>query len=91
MVKYLKKKKIHKLAQVLGYSVPALKKCSYRYYRGSEWLTFPAEQDDEYYEFYVCKSYMSIELYRDEIFSKSVLSNRFINSVDLKELLENVS
>lgn len=42
-INYLKKTKLHKIAQYLGFDVPALKHCRYRGGRGSggsEWLSF---------------------------------------------------
>ncbi len=40
MADYLKKTKMRKLGIVLGFDVPVMKKCSYKFCRGSEWLSY---------------------------------------------------
>ena len=63
-VNYLKKTKMHKLACELRDDVPMLKDCEYKFYRGSEWLKWYADEecDDGYiqWELYVCKTYCSL-------------------------------
>lgn len=39
-VSYMKKKKMYAYAQELGYQMPRLCECTYRFYRGWEWLSF---------------------------------------------------
>lgn len=62
MAKYLKKKKIYKLVQSMGYPVPALGCCTYKFHRGSEWFVFDSMEKEDYcYSFFFCESYMSVE------------------------------
>lgn len=78
MVVYLKKTKIRNILLDLGYTVPALKDCTYRFYRGSEWLKFFVSVSDDgqeiYYNVYVSGSYMSIELCSFDPYKNSVTS-----------------
>lgn len=41
-MEYLKKSKMHKVAKDLlnGVELPEIKRCSYEFYKGSEWLKF---------------------------------------------------
>ena len=91
MANYLKKSKIHELAKSMGYSVPALRECSYKFNHGSEWFTFPAEQDDEYYKFYVSSSYMSVEKVLDTVFQEKVIERKLYCGDKFKEILLKVS
>jgi len=86
MVQYLKKTKIRSILLGLGVPVLALKDCSYRFYRGSEWLRF----DD--YEVYVTGSYMSINrLFYDELEDKYyTLERRVISGKNFTALVGNV-
>lgn len=60
MVSYLKKSKIREIVLSLGFLVPTLKDCSYKFYKGSEWLRFSGT-DEYYYEVYVCPGYLAID------------------------------
>ena len=91
MAKYLKKSKIHELAKSMGYSVPALRECSYKFSHGSEWFTFPAEQDDEYYKFYISSSYMSVEKVVDTVFSEKVIERKLYSGKEYSDILLMVS
>ena len=91
MVKYLKKEKIHKLAQVLGYPVPAMKYCNYRFHRGSEWFTFDSDEADEYYEFYVCSSYLSVNKILDVGLGAKLISRKLYSGKEFEEMLLKVS
>lgn len=61
MVKYLKKVKFRKLLLSMGYPVPALKDCEWKFYRGSEWLRFTGV-DGLSYECYL-SGFMSVEFF----------------------------
>lgn len=82
MVKYLKKSKIRSILLGLGIPVPALRDCSYRSYRGSEWLRFHDGVDD--YEVYCCNVHMSIEkqYYDEENLRYVTLERRVIHGND---------
>ena len=67
MADYLKKTKMHKLGTVLGYPVSSLKSCSYKFYRGSEWLcsnfTLTSDSYCELKIYHNYGSYVSITSY----------------------------
>lgn len=93
MVKYLKKSKIRQLLLDLGYQVPALKDCSYKFYRGSEWLegSLPCGESDcsVFFKCYLCPGYMSVDVYlydwnTDE---EELLERKFINGTEYSKLL----
>ena len=83
-VSYLKKKKMHSIAQELCYEkVPALKDCEYKFYRGSEWLKWFADEECEdgyiQWEFYCCRSYYSFEKVQHlESENKAVTLERYV-------------
>lgn len=64
-VDYLKKTKMHELAKTLCPDVPALRYCEYKFYRGSEWLKWCADEEceDGYigFELYNCPGYHSLD------------------------------
>lgn len=84
MVKYLKKSKIRKLLLGLGYPVPELIHCGYKFYRGSEWLTC------ESVICYCCRSYMSIERiqYNEEEVGYDKLDRKLISGAEYADLLK---
>lgn len=99
MIKYLKKKKIHKLAECLGYPVPALKDCTYKSGRGSEWFSWITYKNDDDYittSIYVSPSYMSIEEehgYYDECDGdmSELLNRRVVKDKEYIDLLNSVN
>lgn len=64
-VEYLKKTKMHELAKSLVPDIPPVRKCEYKFYRGSEWLTwYPGEECNDgwiEYRLYSCRSYYSLD------------------------------
>lgn len=91
MTNYLKKKKMHKLAKKLCGLVPALSQCTYKFYRGSEWLSFAPVygDDDTFCELYVCSSYLIFEWYFYDAYSNSrkTKSTEFIGGQNFKDLI----
>ena len=65
---------------VMGYDVPALKDCEYRFYRGSEWLTIYCEKLDMLVELYHYSNvYFSVEEFENSSlndFSKRTYTRR---------------
>ena len=96
MVIYLKKTKIRKLAQSMGYPVPALKDCIYKFYRGSEWFEFRFDSCEDwidYVKFYVNPTYMVVTKYRwyfDGIPSKE-LERKLYRGKEFLELVNSIS
>lgn len=84
-MEYLKKKKMRAVMQELipDVKIPALNKCEYRFYRGSEWLRFWEENTEEYvqYELYRFKNSYRIERYlvdEDTGAKKSTMLRRYL-------------
>jgi len=75
----------------MGYPVPALRSCSYKFGHGSEWFSFPAGADDEYYRFYVCSSYMSVERVLDAGFSEKLIERKLYCGKEYDDILLMVS
>lgn len=62
MVNYLKKTKMHELAKTLVPGIAGLKSCTYKFYRGTEWLKF---QDENYELYELCRmgAHVSLNAY----------------------------
>lgn len=88
---YLKKKKMYAVVLELGYPVPVLRDCNYKYYRGSEWLAFPLD-DNEYLELYHFNGYFSVTILEYDEFDKCKQKFRsFYNGERYKDLISKVS
>lgn len=80
-VNYLKKSRMYEIAKRLGYQVPVMKACEYRFYRGTEWLRF----HDDSYLYEICASYggkylsVNTYYYDEGIYKRVLLSRKLIN------------
>ena len=67
MTDYLKKKKMYELLKQLEpeFSIPIMKECKYRFFRGSEWLSIPVYEtlECDYIEMYHSKSCITVTFY----------------------------
>lgn len=97
MANYLKKTKMHLLAQRLYADVPSIRKCSYKFYRGSEWLEFslPCKvyNCSLIVEMYLTSNYLAIDenLYNWETDETKRLERRFYNGSKLRDLISSIN
>lgn len=62
--KYFKKTKMYQLLEIILGSecLEPLKYASYKFYRGSEWLSVGGNDNYHVYELYRCKGYVALEI-----------------------------
>lgn len=61
---YFKKKKMYAILQSIANNhLDILKRASYRYYRGAEWLECDSLDDTRKYEFYRCGNFISLDIF----------------------------
>lgn len=61
---YLKKKKMYQMAgELIGKeNMCKLGGCTYKFYHGSEWLTFSNKEQKTFYKLYRCKNYIAVDV-----------------------------
>ena len=90
MANYLKKTKLKAILTYLGYKIPALSKCSYVFYRGSEWLTAFDVALGITVRLYRDNSHIAVEEYFFDVhLQKECYRNRKVYSGHEKTVLEN--
>lgn len=93
MVNYLKKTKMYELAKELVPGIDGIRSCTYKFYRGTEWLKFG--DDEYYYDFCIMGVHVSLDVfYYDELTDARVDVNRICYVLldgQLKETYRRVS
>lgn len=94
-VSYLKKSKMYAVAKSLGFSdMSKMKDCTYKFYRGAEWLTFDclegygklSSQCGGNWFHFVIKSYDDDRVVREKVFVKEDLEKGFYDDLSFLAL-----